>query len=149
MELLIVLLVLLDQFSKYIAKKYLILKQPINLINGYLNLIYVENRGAAFGFFRDKKIILVGFTSIVVIGLIYYLLKNKGKDRFIDFCLILIIAGAIGNLIDRIYLNYVVDFIHFYIKDVFDWPVFNFADIYVSIGAVLLCIKLIFFDKQR
>ncbi|MCX7695965.1 MAG: signal peptidase II [Caloramator sp.] len=149
MEFLIVLLVLLDQFSKYLAKKHLILKQPINLIEGYLNLIYVENRGAAFGMFRDKKIILVGFTSIVVIGLIYYLFKNKGKDKIIDFCLTLVIAGAIGNLIDRIYLNYVVDFIHFYIKNIFDWPVFNFADIYVSVGAVLLSVKLIFFDKQR
>lgn len=149
MEFLIVLLVLLDQFSKYLAKKYLILKQPINLIEGYLNLIYVENRGAAFGMFRDKKIILVGFTSIVVIGLIYYLFKNKGKDKIIDLCLSLVIAGAIGNLIDRIYLNYVVDFIHFYIKNIFDWPVFNFADIYVSVGAVLLSVKLIFFDKQR
>lgn len=141
------LLVLIDQITKYIAKNYLIIRQPINILEGFLNLVYVENRGAAFGIFRDKKIILIGFTSLVIAGLIYYLYKNKGKDKIIDICLILVIAGAIGNLIDRVFLSYVVDFIHFYIRDVFDWPVFNFADIYVSIGAVLLSIKLIFFDK--
>ncbi|CDF57874.1 signal peptidase II [Thermobrachium celere] len=141
------LLVLIDQITKYIAKNYLIIRQPINILEGFLNLVYVENRGAAFGIFRDKKIILIGFTSLVIVGLIYYLYKNKGKDKIIDICLILVIAGAIGNLIDRVFLSYVVDFIHFYIRDVFDWPVFNFADIYVSIGAVLLSIKLIFFDK--
>jgi len=141
------LLVLIDQVTKYIAKNFLIKKQPINILDGILNLVYVENRGAAFGIFRDKKIILVGFTSLVIVGLIYYLYKNKGKDKIIDICLMLVIAGAIGNLIDRVFLSYVVDFIHFYIRDVFDWPVFNFADIYVSIGAMLLSIKLILFDK--
>ena len=148
MEFMIIsLLVLIDQVTKYIAKNFLIKKQPINILDGILNLVYVENRGAAFGIFRDKKIILVGFTSLVIVGLIYYLYKNKGKDKIIDICLMLVIAGAIGNLIDRVFLSYVVDFIHFYIRDVFDWPVFNFADIYVSIGAMLLSIKLILFDK--
>lgn len=141
------LLVLIDQITKYIAKNYLIIRQPINILEGFLNLVYVENRGAAFGIFRDKKIILIGFTSLVIAGLIYYLYKNKGKDKIIDICLILVIAGAIGNLIDRVFLSYVVDFIHLYIKDVFDFPVFNFADIYVTFGAILLSIKILFLDK--
>lgn len=147
MELFIVLLILLDQFTKFIAKKYLITKPPIDIINGIFNLVYVENRGAAFGIFRNQKLILVGFTSIVIIGLIYYFYKNKGQDRVLDICLVLIIAGAIGNLIDRVFLSYVVDFIHLYVKDVFDFPVFNFADIYVTFGAILLSIKILFLDK--
>lgn len=147
MELFIVLLVLLDQFTKFIAKKYLIMRPPIEIINGIFDLVYVENRGAAFGIFKNQKLILVGFTSLVVIGLIYYFFKNKGQDKIMDICLILIIAGAIGNLIDRVFLSYVVDFIHLYIKDVFDFPVFNFADIYVTFGAILLSIKILFLDK--
>ncbi|GFR35049.1 signal peptidase II [Thermobrachium celere] len=99
------LLVLIDQITKYIAKNYLIIRQPINILEGFLNLVYVENRGAAFGIFRDKKIILIGFTSLVIAGLIYYLYKNKGKDKIIDICLILVIAGAIGNLIDRVFFK--------------------------------------------
>lgn len=147
MELFIALLVLLDQLTKYVAKKYLIMRQPIDIINGIFNLVYVENRGAAFGIFRNQKFILVGFTSLVVIGLCYYFYKNKGQDKIMDICLILIIAGAIGNLIDRVFLSYVVDFIHLYIKDVFDFPVFNFADIYVTCGAILLSIRILFLDK--
>lgn len=136
----ILLLVFIDQFTKLLAKLNLYPDGNINLITGYLSLTYLENRGAAFGIFKNKKLFLVGLTSIVIALMLYYLLKNKGLSKYIKLSLIMIISGAIGNLIDRIMKGYVIDFIHFYIKNIFDWPVFNFADILVVCGTIMLSI---------
>ncbi|SKA83610.1 signal peptidase II [Caloramator quimbayensis] len=139
MELLyIFLLIMADQLTKLIAKINLYPDVNIDLISGYLSLTYLENRGAAFGIFKNKKFFLIGLTSIVIAFMIYYLLKNKDISKYMKISLILIISGAIGNLIDRITKGYVVDFIHFYIKNIFDWPVFNVADIFVVCGTILL-----------
>lgn len=139
MELLyIFLLIMADQLTKLIAKINLYPDVNIDLISGYLSLTYLENRGAAFGIFKNKKFFLVGLTSLVIAFMIYYLLKNKDISKYMKISLILIISGAIGNLIDRITKGYVVDFIHFYIKNIFDWPVFNVADIFVVCGTILL-----------
>jgi len=136
--------VVLDQLSKYIAKIKLYSISQIEIIKGFFSLTYVENRGAAFGIFKDKRIILVGFTTIVIAVMIYYLLKNKSMNKLLRVSLILIIAGAIGNLIDRVLLGYVVDFFHLYIGNVFDWPVFNVADISIVFGTILLAFNLLF-----
>ncbi|QCX32552.1 signal peptidase II [Caloramator sp. E03] len=140
----ILLLVFIDQLTKLLAKLNLYPDGNINLITGYLSLTYLENRGAAFGIFKNKKFFLVGLTSVVIALMLYYLLKNKGLSKYIKLSLILIISGAIGNLIDRIMKGYVIDFIHFYIKNIFDWPVFNFADILVVCGTIMLSIIIIF-----
>lgn len=140
----ILAIVVLDQLSKYIAKIKLYSISQIEIIKGFFSLTYVENRGAAFGMFKDKRIILVGFTTIVIAVMIYYLLKNKSMNKLLRVSLILIIAGAIGNLIDRVLLGYVVDFFHLYIGNVFDWPVFNVADISIVFGTILLAFNLLF-----
>ncbi len=140
----ILAIVVLDQLSKYIAKIKLYSISQIEIIKGFFSLTYVENRGAAFGIFKDKRIILVGFTTIVIAVMIYYLLKNKSMNKLLRVSLILIIAGAIGNLIDRVLLGYVVDFFHLYIGNVFDWPVFNVADISIVFGTILLAFNLLF-----
>lgn len=140
----ILLIVIIDQATKYIAKLNLASIDGINLIPGYLSFTYLENRGAAFGIFKDKKIILVGLTSLVIIFMFYYLIRNKELNKYVKISFILIIGGAIGNLIDRVIYGYVVDYIHFYIKDVFNWPVFNFADICVVCGTILLAVNLVF-----
>lgn len=80
--------------------------------------------------------------------MLYYLLKHKETSKYIKISLILIISGAIGNFIDRITKGYVVDFIHFYIKNIFDWPVFNVADIFVVCGTILLAVIILFFNHQ-
>lgn len=139
----IAIIILLDRITKYAAKALLLKDTNIDLINGYLSFTYLENRGAAFGIFRNKKILLIGVTSFVVLLLIYYLVKNTDINRFLKIGLILIIAGALGNLIDRVILGYVIDFIHFYIKNVFDWPVFNIADISVVCGSIILALSLL------
>jgi signal peptidase II len=137
------LIIFLDQASKFLVKIKLRPIDNIDFINGYFSLTYVENRGAAFGIFRNKKILLVGITSIVIVAMIYYLVTNKRLNRWIKVSLILIIAGAIGNLIDRICLGYVVDFMHFYLKNN-DFPVFNIADVSVVVGTILLALNLLF-----
>jgi signal peptidase II len=140
----IALIIIADQFTKYIAKTRLMPLDNVDLIPGYFSLSYVENRGAAFGLFQNNKMLLVGVTAIVILFIFYYLIKNRGMNIYLKLSLVMITAGAIGNLIDRIFLGYVVDFFHFYIKSVFDWPVFNVADISVVCGTILLSIVLLF-----
>jgi signal peptidase II len=140
----IALIIIADQFTKYIAKTRLMPLDNVDLIPGYFSLSYVENRGAAFGLFQNNKMLLVGVTAIVILFIFYYLIKNRGMNIYLKISLVMITAGAIGNLIDRIYLGYVVDFFHFYIKSAFDWPVFNVADISVVCGTILLSIVLLF-----
>lgn len=137
------LIIFLDQASKVLVKLKLKPIDNIDFINGYFSFTYVENRGAAFGIFRSKKILLIGITGLVVIGMIYYLVTNKKLSKWVRISFILIIAGAIGNLIDRIYLGYVVDFIHIYFKS-HDLPVFNIADVSVVFGTIILAINLMF-----
>lgn len=139
----ILLLVFIDRITKYFAELKL-MEKTIALIPNCFELTYLENRGAAFGIFKNKKILLIGATIIVVAFMIYYLLKNRGMNKWMKLSFILIISGAIGNLIDRIYRGYVIDFFHFYIGHVFDWPVFNIADICVVCGTILLAVILLF-----
>jgi signal peptidase II len=136
------LIVALDQITKFLVKLKLRPLGNVDLINGYFSLTYVENRGAAFGIFHDKKWMLVGVTAIVIIFMLFYLGKHRNASKWIKISFVLIIAGAIGNLIDRVYLSYVVDFIHFYVKS-HDLPVFNFADMSVVSGTILLAINLL------
>lgn len=140
----IALILILDQVTKFAAKIKLKPVNNIDLIQGYFSLSYVENRGAAFGIFRGNRMLLVGVTSLVTIFIIYYIIKYKNINKYFRLSLILIAAGAIGNLIDRITLGYVVDFFHFYIRDIFDWPVFNIADISVVCGTILLALNILF-----
>jgi signal peptidase II len=78
---------------------------------------------------------------------VYYIIKYKDINKYFRLSLILIAAGAIGNLVDRITIGYVIDFFHFYIKDIFDWPVFNIADISVVCGTILLALNVIFIKE--
>lgn len=118
------IVVLIDQITKFLT-------QNINLqILPFIRLIDVKNTGAAFGILKDHTILLI-FLSIMIIGfLIYYIDKIEEKD-YIAYGLIL--GGAFGNLIDRIFLNYVRDFISIWV-----WPVFNIADAAISIGLIII-----------
>lgn len=130
---LIVFIVLsLDQSTKFLATKYLELNNPSPLIKGVFNLTLVHNRGAAFGIFKNQFYLFI-FSSIVAVVLIYSILKRNKRNNLYSFSLSLILGGALGNLIDRVFLGYVVDFLDFRI-----WPVFNIADSAITIGVVLL-----------
>ena len=141
-------LVWLDQWSKGLAVTHLKGQEPFVLWEGVFELNYLENRGAAFGIFQGQKAVFLVCT-VLILGLVafYYLRLPKGR-RFYPIRLVgvLLTAGAIGNLIDRTVNSYVVDF--FYFK-LIDFPVFNVADCYVTVGAALLAVLILFYYKEE
>lgn len=139
----IVGLVLIDQVSKLLVVNYL--SDKIVLINNFFSLDYVKNTGAAFGFFSGNIFFLVLITLALVIYLIYELKQNIDKKFNLVF-IILIISGAIGNLIDRVFRGFVVDFISFILFNN-QMPVFNIADIFVTCGVAGL-IFVIFKEEK-
>ena len=149
MDLLVILLgVLLDQMTKYLAVVYLKGQEAISLIPGVLELRYLENRGAAFGILQGGKVIFLIITPIVLLVAAYVLVRmpDGGKYGILHFLLDCIIIGAVGNLIDRIRLDYVVDFIYIRLND---FPIFNVADMFVSIATVVGAVLLLFGHSYR
>lgn len=140
MTLVIILaVIILDQITKHLAIG--LKKGSIKLIDNFLSLIYVENRGAAFGILQGKKIILVFFTFLIIMAMFYYLYKGQNSMATISkLSISLIIGGAIGNLIDRVFRHYVIDFISVTFPNGYEFPVFNVADIAVVCGTFLLII---------
>lgn len=140
-------LVGVDQWSKYEALVKLKNGAAYPLINNILYFWYSENAGAAFGILQGKHIFFYIITLVVLIGILYLLFKLPNDSHY--FLLIccggLIFAGALGNFIDRVIRNYVVDFIYF--KPI-NFPIFNFADICVTVGTFLLFICLVFVYKE-
>ncbi len=129
-----------DQIIKLLVINYLKPIQYIDLIDGVLRFRYVENTGAIFGSFSTHTALLTVF-SIVLLGVtIFFLITNKNKNKLVNLCLLFMISGGVGNIIDRIRLHYVVDFI----EPLFvNFAVFNFADCLITIGAFTLIIYLI------
>ena len=134
--LLIIILVAMDQWFKLIVDKNLFPGESIPVIRGFFHLTYVRNTGAGFGILSGHKILLIIITIIILSVLIIYRYKSR-KIRLKEFSLIFLISGAVGNLIDRIRLSYVIDYLDFQV-----WPVFNLADIMVNIGVGLLIIYI-------
>ncbi len=137
----ITVLVVIDQIIKLLVIKYL---EPIGsfpLIDGFIQLNYAENTGAAFGSFGEFTWLLSIFTLAVIIAGLVYLLNGKQRLNVAYVCITLILAGGIGNLIDRVFRGYVVD----YIEPLFmRFAIFNFADILVTCSAVVLMVWLIY-----
>jgi signal peptidase II len=132
--------IVLDQISKLIAVKLLAPIGSVPLWEGVLHLTYVENKGAAFGMLADQRWIFMSISSVAIIAIALYLYSGRNESKLYCGALTLIISGGIGNMIDRIALGYVVDFIDFAL---IDFAVFNIADSFVCIGAGLLVLALI------
>ncbi len=129
--------VLVDQLTKYLIVKNLNLHQSIPIIRDIFHLTYIQNTGAGFGILKGTNSLLIWLT-IMILGLILWN-YDKVPDRPLPRAAIaLIIAGAIGNLLSRIFFGYVIDFIDFRI-----WPAFNIADAAITIGAIVLVISLL------
>ena len=144
-ELIIAILIGLDQLSKYWALNYLQEIGSIPVIQNVFHLTYVENRGAAFGMFQNNQMIFVVVAIVASIFGLYYL-HTKKMHSIGKVGIMLIISGAIGNLIDRVRLGFVVDYFDFRII----WEyVFNVADVFVVIGTVMLCIYILFFEGKE
>lgn len=131
---LVIAVLILDQLSKVLALKYLLPIGDIPIITNIFHLTYVENRGAAFGLFQNQKIFFI-ITTLMVLGFMYYFTRTNKINTAMSFALSLVAGGAIGNLIDRVRLGFVVDYFH--IVDRF--PVFNIADSAVVVGTIVIC----------
>ena len=135
-------LVIIDQIIKYFISAYLQPVGSVSIIDNIFSLTYVENKGVAFGMFSDMRWIFVALTSILLVIIIFYMFKKRPKGKFFYVCAALIIGGGIGNLIDRIFYGYVID----YLSLSFFPPVCNFADYCITAGTIMLVIYLLFFS---
>lgn len=144
----IVVLIAFDQFTKYLTLTKLKGNEAITLIKGVLEFDYVENRGSAFGIMQNQKILILAicFVCMIVVVYCFYKIPLEKKYNFLRLLLGMIFAGGIGNMIDRIRLEYVVDFISF---TLIDFPVFNVADCYIVIATFVLAFLFIFVYKDE
>lgn len=142
----VILLVALDQITKVLAVKYLS-DGPVDVVRGVFQLRYLENRGAAFGILQNRQIFFYIITIAILIAVLWFYTKLPAdrKYRILRVLCIFLTAGAIGNLIDRIFLHYVRDFFYFIL---INFPIFNVADIYVTCSAIVLIISILFIYKD-
>lgn len=142
------LLLSLDQFTKYLAITKLKDNPAVVLIRDVLELNYLENRGSAFGMLQNQKffILFVGFVFLAVILFFLFKLPGEKKFRIVHILLAAVIAGGIGNMIDRFRFDYVVDFISFVL---INFPIFNVADCYIVVSVIGLFILFLFVFKEK
>lgn len=164
------ILIIFDQLTKYLAVINLKDKQPFTILENIFELHYLENQSAAFGsdivsilqrifkiqYFYDNldkfitfKMIVFAILTVIVVALLIIAYLRIPTDRryfWINICIILFVSGAIGNLIDRVFNHYVVDFFYF---SLINFPIFNVADIYVTVAAFLFIFLLLFYYKEE
>ncbi len=138
-----VLLVLLDQASKALSARMLKGQAPFVIWDGVFELHYLENRGAAFGMLQGRQqfLLVMGAAVSLIIVCLFFRISKEAEFWPVRLIMICILAGALGNMIDRVRYSYVVDF--FYFK-LIDFPIFNVADIYVSVGTAALVLLVLF-----
>lgn len=144
---LIASIIIADQVTKTIVAKTINLYSSVTVIPGLINLNHIHNRGAILGLFSKNGssavYILLTIASLLALSfVVYYFLKTPFSERIMKISLSLILAGALGNQIDRIFKGYVIDFIDVYVKR-WHWPIFNIADFSISTGAILLLFVLL------
>lgn len=142
---------IIDIITKNLIKSKLMLYDAVPVIDGFFNIVYVLNPGAAFSFLHDmnesyRRLFFITVTIIAIFVVLYIFAREKSKINTAGFALIL--SGAIGNLIDRIIIGKVVDFLDFYYKT-YHFPAFNVADSCITVGVVLIIIDILFFSKKR
>ena len=138
----------IDQWTKYLAVSHLKDQDPFIIIPGIFQLSYLENRGAAFGLFQDQKIFFFLSAAAILGVIIWFYLRVPMIKKFLPLriCAVFIASGAAGNLIDRIRLDYVVDFFYF---EWIDFPVFNVADIFVTVSTIIFALLILFYYKEE
>lgn len=141
-------LIALDQATKYLAVEYVMHNGYIPLIGDIFGLQYVENTGAAFGIFKNMQWVFICSTVLVTALMIYFFARMPffGKYRPAVVLTILLVAGAVGNMIDRVRQGYVVDFLYF---KLINFPVFNVADCYVVVAVITFVLLLLFYYKDE
>lgn len=147
------LVVALDQMTKSYITAGMLPHESFTVVEGFLNITYVRNPGAAFGFLAHASPIwrFVFFMAITVLAaglILYYVIKSEGEEPCLICVLSLILGGALGNLIDRLRFGEVVDFIDVYFKT-YHWPAFNIADSAISLGAFFMLLEMFNRRKRR
>ena len=132
--------VVLDQISKYLVLRYLVPVGSYPLLEGILHFTYVENTGAAFGMLKDHRWVFLIISTAAILAIVGYILYTKPQGYLERIALASIAGGGIGNMIDRVALGYVIDFIDF---TLIDFAVFNVADSFVCVGAGMMIVYLI------
>lgn len=142
-----IVLLVLDQYTKFLAITHLKDNPAHVLIDGVLELQYLENRGSAFGMLQNQKVFLLFVGALFMAVILYFLLKLPAQKKFrvVHVLFSVIIAGGLGNMIDRVRFDYVVDFISFVL---IDYPIFNVADIYIVLATIGLFIVFMFVLKE-
>lgn len=135
-----------DQYIKYLVIKNIAMTDTIAAIPKILNFVYVKNTGAAFSILSGKTYILGIVSLVVCVGLLLYLIIKKPENKLFLVSLAMILGGAVGNFADRMFRGFVVDYIELCF---INFPVFNLADIAITVGAALLMIYVIFFDNKK
>lgn len=140
--------VFIDQITKYLAVLYLKGKPAKVIIDGVFELQYLENRGAAFGMMQNMQYVFVAGAVVICIIILYLYIRMPYTFRYLPLriCAVLLCAGAIGNMIDRIRLNYVIDFFYF---SLIDFPIFNVADCYVVIACIAFALLILFYYRDE
>lgn len=135
-----------DMISKYLTVQLLLpLGREVVVIPYLINFSYVENRGAAFGILADKRWVFMILSVVFITALIIFAKKSKITHPLFSVSIGMIIGGGVGNMIDRIFIGYVVDFIR---ATFIDFPVFNIADSCVVVGVILFMVYVLFVDKS-
>ena len=151
--LLSLVVIIIDQWTKWLAETKLTFHEPVPVIEPFLNWTLAYNYGAAFSFLADaggwQKWFFSGLALVMSLFLIVYLIKAPRKATLLSFGLALVLGGAVGNLIDRLLHGHVIDFIHVHYANVWDYPIFNIADMGISVGVVLIVIDMLFLEKKR
>ncbi|MCI9320642.1 MAG: signal peptidase II [Lachnospiraceae bacterium] len=141
-------LLALDQYTKYLAINHLKNRPALVLIDGVLELQYLENRGSAFGMLQNQKFIIlfVGIVFLAVIIFFLFRMPLQKKYNIVHILLSVVIAGGIGNMVDRFRFDYVVDFISFVL---INYPIFNVADCYIVVAMIILFLLFVFVFKEK
>lgn len=142
----IVLITVLDQLTKLMAVRGLVEIVTIPLIENVFHLTYCENKGAGFCVFSNYTWLLSIVTILIVAAAVLFVIIKRPKNKLLVTALTFMMGGAVGNLIDRIKLGYVVDFLDF---RWINFPIFNVADCFITIGAIILAVYLIFISDKK
>lgn len=145
--LVVVSLVGLDQFSKYLIVSHFDVGEGFKVIENFFSIHYVRNFGAGFSILQNQTVFLSMISLLAVCGLSYLLYTSKKSEKLNRLCYLLVISGSLGNFIDRIRIGYVVDFLDFILLG-WDYPVFNVADCFICVGCLLLMISVLLENKN-
>nr|WP_263432671.1 MULTISPECIES: signal peptidase II [Metabacillus] len=143
-----VIIIGIDQVTKWLIVKNMELGESITVIENFIYITSHRNRGAAWGILQGQMWFFYIITTVVIIGIIYYIQKYTKENKVMGIALGLMLGGAIGNFIDRLFRKEVVDFINTYIFS-YDFPIFNVADSALCVGVVLLFIQMLLEGKQE